>query len=79
MDNNVKFFYPKVKAVDAENRRITVCISKDEIDRHGERVEIPAIAEALGLYASNPVILGDHQHRLASGQSSVIGHAPPDS
>ncbi len=79
MDAKMKFFYPKVKAIDAENRRITVCISKDEIDRYEERIEIQAIGDALEGYAMNPVVLGDHQHRLASGQSSVIGHGPPDS
>jgi len=79
MEPKMKFFYPKVKGVDVENRRITVCISKDEIDRHGERIEISAIAEALGGYAANPVILGDHQHQLSTGESSVIGHAIPES
>ncbi len=75
----MKFFYPKVKAIDKENRRITVCISKEEIDRHRERIEISAIADALALYTANPVVLGDHQHRLSTGKSSVIGHAPPES
>jgi len=75
----MKFFYPQVKAVDRENHSITVCISKDEIDRHKERIEISAIADALQLYATNPVVLGDHQHRLSTGKSSVIGHAPPES
>ena len=79
MDPKMKFFYPVVKAVDDKNRRITVCISKNEIDRHGERIEIQAIADALALYATNPVVLGDHQHRLTSGKSSVIGHAPSES
>jgi len=75
----MKFFYPKVKAIDKENRCITVCISKDEIDRHNERIEISAIADSLNIYAANPVVLGDHQHRLSTGKSSVIGHAPPES
>ena len=75
----MKFFYPRVKYVDRENRRIIVCISKNEIDRHNERIEISAIADALQLYTTNPVVLGDHQHRLSTGQSSVIGHAPPES
>lgn len=79
MDPKMKFFYPIVKSVDTDNRRITVCISKNEIDRHGERIEIQAIAAALQLYTTNPVVLGDHQHRLTSGKSSVIGHAPPKS
>lgn len=74
----MKFFYPKVKGIDIDNRRITVCISKEEIDRHNERIEISAIADALQLYATNPCVLGDHQHRLSTGKSSVIGHAPPD-
>jgi len=78
MEPKMKYFYPQVKAVDSENRRITVCISKDEIDRHNERIEIDAIAEALKGYAPNPVVLGDHQHRLSTGKSSVIGHAPPE-
>lgn len=75
----MKFFYPKVKGIDKDNRRITVCISKNEIDRHGERIEISAIADALALYATNPCVLGDHQHRLSTGKSSVIGHALPES
>jgi len=79
MEPKLKFFYPPVKAIDRENRSITVCISKDEIDRHGERVEINAIAESLKIYAINPVVLGDHQHRLPTGKSSVIGHSPPES
>jgi len=79
MEAKMKFFYPRVKAVDIDARRITVCISKDEIDRHNERIEISAIADALKGYAVNPVVLGDHQHRLSSGKSSVIGHAPPES
>jgi len=78
MEPKMKFFYPKVKAIDKESRRITVCISKDEIDRHNERIEISAIADALQLYTTNPVVLGDHQHRLSTGQSSVIGHSPPE-
>jgi len=79
MEPKMKFFYPHVKGVDLENRRITVCISKNEIDRHQERIEINAIAESLKLYATNPCVLGDHQHRLSTGKSSVIGHAPPES
>ena len=79
MKPKMKYFYPKVKSIDSDNRRITVCISKDEIDRHGERIEIQAIADALKLFASNSVVLGDHQHRLSSGKSSVIGHSDPDS
>lgn len=79
MEPKIKFFYPSVKAIDKENRRITVCISKDEIDRHNERVELQAIADALAGYAPNPVVLGDHQHRLSTGESSVIGHALPES
>lgn len=79
MELKMKFFYPQVKSVDTENRRITVCISKEEIDRHGERIEIRAIADSLKIYAQNPVVLGDHQHRLSTGKSSVIGHSPPDS
>jgi len=79
MDPILKFFYPTVKAIDPDQRRITVCISKDEIDRHGERIEIEAISQSLAIYKTNPVILGDHQHRLPTGESSVIGHSPPDS
>lgn len=80
MEPKIKFFYPQVKSIDEKNRRITVCISKNEIDRHNERIEISAIAEALGPWgASNPVVLGDHQHHLSTGKSSVIGHAPPES
>ena len=80
MEPKMKFFYPKVKGVDVDNRRITVCISKDEIDRHGERIEISAIAEALKEWgATNPVIIGDHQYRLSTGESSVIGHGIPES
>ena len=78
MEPKMKFFYPHVKGIDVDNRRITVCISKDEIDRHNERIEISAIAEALSLYATNPCVLGDHQHRLSTGKSSVIGHAIPE-
>jgi len=79
MEPKLKFFYPKVKSVDIVNRRMTVCISKSEIDRHGERIEIQAIADSLEIYAQNSVVLGDHQHRLSTGKSSVIGHSPPDS
>jgi len=80
MEPKMKLFYPKVKGIDVDNRRITVCISRAEIDRHNERIEISAIIEALGPWGeSNPVVLGDHQHRLSTGKSSVIGHAPPDS
>lgn len=79
MEPKMKFFYPKVKGIDVDNRRITVCISKDEIDRHNERIEINAIADSLQLYATNPVVLGDHQHRLSTGKSSVIGHTIPES
>jgi len=79
MGMETKYFYPHVKAIDTDNRRITVCISNHEIDRQNERIEISAIAEALKGYAANPVVLGDHQHRLPSGESSVIGHSPPES
>ena len=79
MDMKMKFFYPQVKGIDQENRRITVCISKNEIDRHNERIEINAIADSLAGYAANPVVLGDHQHRLSTGKSAVIGHTLPES
>jgi hypothetical protein len=74
MDHVLKFFYPKVKQIDKDQRRITACVSRDEIDRDNERIAIDAIVKSFKIYAENPVLYGDHQHRLLTGQSSVIGH-----
>jgi hypothetical protein len=74
MDRVLKFFYPKVKQIDIEQRRITACVSRDEIDRDNERIPIEVIVASFKIYSENPVLYGDHQHRLSTGKSAVIGH-----
>lgn len=63
----------RVKAVDAEQRRITAVASREMIDRDGEVVSLAALRAAMKEYMQNPVILASHTHRLADGRSPVVG------
>ena len=63
-----------VKSIDAKNRRITALASTANVDRDGDIIEPEAFREWLPVYMENPVVLTTHQHRLETGQSSVIGN-----
>jgi len=60
-------------AIDEKNRTIRFLASTPDVDRHGERILPSAFAERLSLFMTNPVFLAAHQHRLDSGEPSVIG------
>lgn len=49
--------------------------STADLDRDEERIEVEAWRRDLGRYQANPVILAGHQHRLAGGNSPVVGSA----
>ena len=49
--------------------------STGAVDRDGEIISPSAWKDSLDSYRANPVILATHQHRLASGDSPVIGSA----
>jgi len=69
-----------VKEVDASNPNLVhATISTDEIDRYDEVVEPAAIRAALPAFLANPVVLGCHQPRLATGEPPVIGNVTPES
>ncbi len=63
------------KTIDADNRRLTFVASDDSVDLDDEIVAAGAFHEMRDTYLRNPVILAQHQHRLASGLSPVIGKA----
>jgi len=63
-----------VKSIDAKNRRITALASTANVDRDGDIIEPEAFREWLPVYMKNPVVLTTHQHRLETGQSSVIAN-----
>jgi len=61
------------KAIDLENRTVRFIASDDSIDHHGEIVDAGAFHELRSTYLRNPVLLAAHQHRIWTGQTSVIG------
>jgi len=60
-------------AINEADHSINFVISSDRLDRHNERVEVSAVADAIGGFAANPVALACHLHRLSDGRSPVIG------
>jgi len=62
-----------VKSVNVDNRTIRFVISSDKLDRHRERIEVSAIADAIAGFAKNPCCLAGHQSTLDNGHSPVIG------
>ena len=68
-----------VKSIDEESRRVRFIISTDKVDRDGDRIETSAIAAAIKDFAKNPTALACHQHRLANGDSPVVGSWDTDS
>lgn len=65
--------YTIKESVNEEDRSIRFVISSDKVDRHGERVEVSAIADAIKDFAKNPVCLACHRHSLDNGEPPVIG------
>lgn len=63
-------------AIDEVNHRINFIVSSEVIDRDGEIIEAQAVYDAIhrkNEFASNPVCLISHQHRLACGTVPSIG------
>lgn len=63
-----------VKSIDVKNRRITALASTANVDRDGDIIEPEAFRKWMPVYMKNPVVLTTHQHRLETGQSSVIAN-----
>lgn len=64
-----------VKSIDLDKRQITCLASTGDVDRDNEIIEPKAYQELLPVYMKNPVVITSHQHRLQTGNSSVIGNA----
>lgn len=69
----IAFVSEQKTAINEDERRIRFVISTDKIDRHNERVEVSAVADAIKTFGKNPVALACHQHWFESGQPPVIG------
>jgi len=63
-----------VKSIDKSKRQITALASSGTIDRDDEIIEPEAFRKMLPRYMKNPVVITSHQHRLQTGNSSVIGN-----
>jgi hypothetical protein len=59
----------EVRAIDEEKRRVTVVTSDATLDRYGDT--IAADGWKTDAYALNPVVLIDHDYRVAS----IVGHS----
>jgi len=83
MDEQVKHFLAyaveEKAAINEERRSVRFVISSAELDRDNEIVEVAAVAGAIKDFARNPVCLACHQHRLAGGNSPVVGSWDTDS
>jgi HK97 family phage prohead protease len=77
MDERLKQFTAYVvddqKSINEERRSVRFIISSNELDRDNEIVEVTAVEGAIREFARNPVCLACHQHRLAAGNSPVVG------
>jgi HK97 family phage prohead protease len=70
-----RHLFALVREVDKQNEnQVWATISTDEIDRYDEVVDPNSIRNALPAFIANPVILGCHQPRLATGEPPVIGN-----
>lgn len=79
-DLNQRHLFALVREVDSQNPNLVhATISTDEIDRYDEVVEPAAIKNALPAFIANPVVLGCHQPKLATGEPPVIGNVVPES
>jgi HK97 family phage prohead protease len=58
---------------DGETRRLPFVASDDSVDLQEEVVGAGAFHQDIQVYARNPVLLAQHQHRLPTGHSPVIG------
>jgi len=68
-----KYVFAAVKRFEGDE--LVAVASTGALDRENEIIEPGAWRESLDLYRTNPVILASHQHRLATGNSPVIGSA----
>jgi len=73
-----KYFFCETKRINTEAKTIDVIASTPDLDRDGEVILPSAFARSIASFKANPVILAGHQHRLANGESPVIGAAIPD-
>ncbi|HIJ66805.1 MAG TPA: hypothetical protein HPP51_00780 [Planctomycetes bacterium] len=72
-DVHFAFAYTKKDSIDTEKRRIRFIFTSDKLDRHNDIMQIDAIVNAIRAFGNNPAFLACHQHRLAGGNSPVIG------
>jgi HK97 family phage prohead protease len=68
-----KEFVSKSPAIDVGKRQIRFLASTPDVDRDGERILPTAFEKHLAQFLTNSVFLACHQHRLDSGDPSVIG------
>jgi len=73
-----KYFFCETKRINTEAKTIDVIASTPDLDRDGEVILPSAFARSIASFKANPVILAGHQHRLANGESPVIGAAIPE-
>jgi HK97 family phage prohead protease len=73
-----KYFFADTKRINTEAKTIDVVASTPDLDRDGEVILPSAFARSIASFKANPVILVGHQHRLANGESPVIGAAIPE-
>ncbi len=73
-----KYFFCETRAINTEAKTIDVIASTPDLDRDGEVILPSAFARSIASFKANPVILAGHQHRLANGESPVIGAAIPE-
>jgi len=76
--NDEKNFFGFVKSINSEDRTLDIIASTSDIDRDGEIILPSAFTEKIDSFKNNACILACHQHRLASGESPVIGSAIPE-
>ena len=62
------------KSIDKDNRRMRFVISSDKLDRHNERIEVSAVANAIAGFTQNPAFVAAHKSSLATGSSPCLGH-----
>lgn len=67
------FISDEKAAINEAERTIRFVISSDKLDRHGEVVEVAAVAGAIKGFAANPVCLACHNYAGDNGEPTVIG------
>ncbi len=73
-DKDEQFIFAQVKGFNADGE-LEAIASTGTIDRDNEIIQPEAWQGSLEGYRRNPVILATHMHRLATGDSPVIGSA----